>query len=74
MTSLEKPEARLAKVASQTDSVLSEAILLRQECVARVCPAREEPCCSRMWLVFGEKDIIFAKVFIEHTVSSPGYE
>ena len=50
------------EVAKRIDDLLSEVVLLQQDYVARICPACEKPCCSRVRRLFDEKDIIFAKV------------
>ncbi len=72
MSNLEKSKATLAKVTGEIDRLLSEVILLQQDYVARTCPVCDAPCCSRVWLIFDEKDIIFARVFLKREITRRG--
>ena len=61
------------QVAREIDRLLCEVILLQRDYVAQICSACEEPCCKRVQYLYGEKDIIFAKVLCGNSVPRRKY-
>jgi len=71
---IEGNKAALVKVARRIDGLLSEVILLQRDHVVLVCSGCENPCCNRVQRLFDEKDIIFARVFLEQNVPRRKYK